>query len=338
MGQIDFLTQQITEKTEKSLSEKKLLDTWEKEYVSLVPTKDVTKLYAQLKEMKERINDLLKSRELITVYETFEKTLTEIQIREGQLKEEKAKLIVDLSNVDTSIQQLESEFVKSDSNKLNIELSNIRLTIQQLQKTRDEASSNMTLATKAKDDIKEASTGLVGLRNGVIRAYEEKESLELLKEALSPRGIKAVVVDYIVPQLEERINKVLGQMSDFRIKLDTQKPTADEEGVKEGLFITIINDLGVEMPYESYSGGEKIKITIAISEALASLMSDIGFRLMDENIISLDKESTESFVEVLTKLQDKFPQLLAISHLQEVKDIFEKKITIIKNNGISQII
>jgi DNA repair exonuclease SbcCD ATPase subunit len=59
---------------------------------------------------------------------------------------------------------------------------------------------------------------------------------------------------------------------------------------------------------------------------------------MDENIVSLDKESTESFVVVLEKLQKKFPQLFVISHLQEVKDIFEKKITVVKVNGTSKII
>jgi len=55
-------------------------------------------------------------------------------------------------------------------------------------------------------------------------------------------------------------------------------------------------------------------------------MNQIGFRIMDENIVSLDKESTEGFVSVLNRLQDKFPQLIVISHLQEVKDIFEKRL------------
>jgi len=108
--------------------------------------------------------------------------------------------------------------------------------------------------------------------------------------------------------------------------------------VKEGLFITIKNDLGEEMPFELYSGGEKVKITIAISEALASLMTSVGFRIMDENIVSLDKESTEGFTAVLKKLQEKFPQLLIISHLQEVKDMFEKRVEIIKVNGVSKVV
>jgi exonuclease SbcC len=196
----------------------------------------------------------------------------------------------------------------------------------------------VSLAQSAEVTIKEANNRLVALKKGMVEAKDQTESLELLKEAFSPRGVKAVIIDYLVPQLEERINGVLSQMSDFRIRLDTQKATVDDEGVKEGLFITVLNDSKEELPFASYSGGEKVKITVAISEALASLMSGVGFRLMDENIVSLDKESTEGFVEVLERLQEKFPQLMIISHLQEVKDMFESKITVVKVNGISKII
>ena len=126
-------------------------------------------------------------------------------------------------------------------------------------------------------------------------------------------------------------------MSDFRISLNTQKVKADGDGVTEGLFITIINDLGEELPYESYSGGEKLKITVAISEALASLQK-CGFRILDEAVVGLDKDSTESFVSVLAKLQENFNQVLCISHIQEVKDMFTDNLNIIKDGGISKII
>jgi exonuclease SbcC len=217
-------------------------------------------------------------------------------------------------------------------------LSTLRITKQGLERDLQEASTGMAISAKAMQTVKEVSEALVEANKGALQVKEDIECLELLKEAFSPRGVKAVVIDYLVPQLEERINGVLSQMSDFRIRLDTQKATVDEEGVKEGLFITVINDHQEELPFASYSGGEKVKITIAISEALASLMNQIGFRIMDENIVSLDKESTESFVVVLEKLQQKFPQLFVISHLQEVKDIFEKKITVVKVNGTSKII
>ena len=77
---------------------------------------------------------------------------------------------------------------------------------------------------------------------------------------------------------------------------------------------------------------------MSIAEALASISGNVGFRIIDEAISSLDDESTESFVEVLTKLQEKYPQVLAISHIPEVKQVFEKQILVKKINGISKII
>ena len=338
-GQIQFLTQQIEEKSVKSIAEKKALELWEKEYISLsTVTIESDGLYSKLEEIRGRIGRLAQSKEIVEKYDSFGKTLEEIRVRGLQLQEEKNKNTVELARAETDIYELEQTLSKVDVNKANIELSEIRTSLSFNRKMMNEESVAMALATNAQKTIEDASGALVELQTSVKRGMEDKECLELIKEAFSQRGVKAVVIDYLVPQLEERINAVLGQMSDFRIRLDTQKATVDEEGVKEGLFITVLNDLNEELPFTSYSGGEKIKIIVAISEALASLMNQIGFRIMDENIVSLDKESTEGFVVVLTRLQDKFPQLLIISHLQEVKDIFEKQVMIIKTNGVSKII
>lgn len=337
-GQIDFLKEQIVEKNLKSEQEKNAFDKWSKDYASLVPVEDTTKLYSELKILKERLLDLSKYESIITKYETLQQTVEQAQTRRVQLESDKNEQNKQLTAVEMEIKALETELNRFDTNRINTDLSNIRLVIQKLRKSKEEAATNVTLSLKAKEHIKTISDELIIAQDLLSKGQGDTESLELLKEALSPRGIKAVVIDYLVPQLEEKINNVLGQMSDFKIRLDTQTAKADEEGIKEGLFITVINDLNEELAFTNYSGGEKVKITIAISEALASLMNQIGFRIMDENIVSLDKESTEGFVVVLEQLQSKFPQLFIISHLQEVKDMFEKRVEIIKVNGISKIL
>ena len=271
-------------------------------------------------------------------YDSFEKTLEEIRVRGLQLQEEKNKNTVELARMETDIYELEQNLGKIDINKINIDLSEIRTALSFNRNSMNNESVAMAMATKAQKTMEDASKALLELQTSVKRVMEDKECLELIKEAFSQRGVKAVVVDYLVPQLEERINGVLSQMSDFRIRLDTQKATADEEGVKEGLFITILNDLNEELPLSNLSGGEGVKVSMAISEALASLANFVGFRVLDECVTSLDAESTESFVEVLLKLQEKFPQVLCISHIPEVKEVFEKKINIIKTNGISKIL
>lgn len=337
-GQIEFLTSQIEEKNVRSTYEQEEFARWEQAGTILPQVKDTTDLYNRLKEIKAKIEILSKSKDVITRYETVKDSIGELRVKVLSLKFEKDEIQAEILIKTSEIMDLDRSISEFDINKINIELSTLRMAKQKAEANRQEALTNIGVVGKVQLEAKEASTGLLELHSASQKVYEDKESLELLKEAFSPRGIKAVVVDYIVPQLEDRINGVLSQMSDFRIRLDTQKATADEEGVKEGLFITVLNDRQEELPYEAYSGGERVKITTSISEALASLVSGVGFRILDENIVSLDKESTEGFVAVLEKLQDNFPQMLLISHLQEVKDLFEHRITIVKTHGISKII
>ena len=102
----------------------------------------------------------------------------------------------------------------------------------------------------------------------------------------------------------------------------------------EGLFINIYNEAGEEFDFNNYSGGEKLKITVAISEALAELQR-ISFRVLDELFVGLDDESTQSFAEIVDTLQSRFSQLICISHLPNIKDAFAERLTVVKQNGIS---
>ena len=336
-GQIDFLGEQIEAKTKQRVAEEEALTKWELGLTKLPLVKDYVDLYGKLNVLRETVSNLLKSKDIIVQHELFQKSLENRNAQQiiwtKKIAEDKASLL----STQLLLKELELSLQKIDVVQINSELSNIILLISQMENKVQNALVGVKMAQSATETIKTSQQALQALTEASRRALEDVETLELLKEALSPRGVKAVVIDYLVPQLEDKINIVLGQMSDFRIRLDTQKPLADDEGVKEGLFIIVINDRKEELPFQSYSGGEKVKITVAISEALASLMSGVGFRIMDENIVSLDSESTEGFVEVLVGLQQKFPQLLIISHLQDVKDIFEKKISIAKINGISKI-
>jgi len=161
--------------------------------------------------------------------------------------------------------------------------------------------------------------------------------LKLLKGAFSPNGIKAMVIDYVLPRLEDKINNILGQVSDFRIQLDTQKKGIGEDTVLEGLFINIFNESGEQLDFQNYSGGQKLKISVAIAEGLASIQQ-CGFRIFDETFIGLDAETIESFSDVLLRLQQNVNQLICISHIQNIKDLFEDKITVKRINGTSNII
>ncbi len=198
-------------------------------------------------------------------------------------------------------------------------------------------TQELTLARYAKKIVEDTEKELILLKEKLSDILNKIDLLEIVKEAFSSKGIKTLVIDHIVPLLETKINEILSQLSDFRIRLDTQRQSADGESMVEGLFININNDIGEEHDFDAFSGGERVKITVAISEALASLQK-CSFRVLDEAIQALDEESTESFIDVLNQLKDRFKQIICISHIQQVKDTFDDSIEVIKENGISRII
>ena len=202
------------------------------------------------------------------------------------------------------------------------------------------ARATMVLETIDRDEaeMKTINNRIISLKNETVEIQEKSRKVGMVKDAFGRNGVETIVIDYLLSSLEDKINVVLAKLSDFRIKLDTQKKSADGENNIEGFFITVCNEMGEEMPYESYSGGEKVRITFAISEALASLGSKkVGFRLVDEAVLALDENSLESFMTVVQTLLTDFNQVFFISHIQDIKDAFDKKINIVKRNGISTV-
>jgi DNA repair exonuclease SbcCD ATPase subunit len=141
----------------------------------------------------------------------------------------------------------------------------------------------------------------------------------------------------LIPKLEDTINETLSKLSDFRIRFETQKSGSGKDTVLEGLFISVINSEGDELNIENMSGGESVKISSAIFEGLASI-SNCSFRIMDETVVGLDEETIQSFAEVMLQLQKNVSQLICISHLTEINDLFEEKLEVIKTNGNSKIL
>jgi exonuclease SbcC len=236
-----------------------------------------------------------------------------------------------------TILYLETELGLLDEPKLVEDLADHRTKVLNLQKE----SQNIKEWKASKETIlkmaQEAKAGIKELENEVKGLSEASMALKAVKEAFGSKGIKIVIIDFFVPKLEDKINEILSKLSDFRVEIDTQKEGADGDNTVEGLFINIIDAQGQRMDFSSYSGGEKLKIVVAISEALASLQN-IGFRILDELFLGLDLESTESFAQVLDQVQSHFKQLFVISHLQAIKDLFSDKLEVIKQNGESIVI
>jgi exonuclease SbcC len=285
-------------------------------------------------KLKEKLNGVDELNKKIINAENTEKQKTEataelalVKSSQTVLNEEIIKLTESI-NKNVSLHE-EQRQVKDDIIKINGKLD----TLMASHNSNNQLLGMASYATKL---IEQSKIDLEVLKKDTEKDIESLESLELLKDAFGPNGIKAMVVDFIIPQLEDRINNILGKLSDMRVRLETQKSGVSEETVLEGLFIMIINGENEEMEYNNFSGGEKIKVSVAINEALAEV-SKIGFRILDETIVALDGDSVQNFIVAMEEILLKVGQVIMISHITELKALFDEKITVTKVNGDSKI-
>lgn len=290
--------------------------------------KKINALKLEIKELEEFEKKLAIAENSQKIIDEAVKDIETITLDQTLLQQKKKALEEELTGVDAVKQEEEkSQKTLSEQN----EIKQMIIGMQMENRGRLMVAQEATLSVnKSKKEVASLSAELKVIN-------EDKEALNAIKDAFGPNGLRAIVIDYVIPNLEDKINNVLQKLSDFRVRLDTQKSGAGKDVVLEGLFITIINGEGQELDFSNYSGGEKLKIVTAISEALAEIQN-IGFRVLDELFIGLDDESISGFTNVMIELQERFSQMICISHLQQIKDIFSDKITVTKINGVSQIV
>jgi exonuclease SbcC len=160
-------------------------------------------------------------------------------------------------------------------------------------------------------------------------AYEE------LREAFSKRGVPAMIIETVVPELERTANELLARMTEGRmhVRIETQREIKTGE-LREALEIIISDELG-SRPYELYSGGEAYRIDFAIRIALSRLLANrAGAQLrslfMDEGFGTQDMRGREHLVSAINSIQDDFDLILVITHIDELKEAFPTRIEVSK--------
>ncbi|MBI2919219.1 MAG: SMC family ATPase [Chloroflexi bacterium] len=176
------------------------------------------------------------------------------------------------------------------------------------------------------------------------RATEDKSLYEELAEAFGKRGIQALIIETVLPELEAEANRLLARMSDnrLRVALETQRQARSRKGdAIETLDINISDELGTR-PYEMYSGGEAFRIDFALRIALSKLLArragaPLPTLFIDEGFGTQDAEGREKLVEAIRSIQDDFDLILVITHMEDMKDAFPVRIEVAKTEAGSTI-
>jgi len=250
-----------------------------------------------------------------------------------------------MADIDRRMSDIQAQLAFSTSNiNINDAAANrsvLQHKIDVFKKARDSiAIPDRTADISAKAAKSEASLtrydGLVDQIDSAKRAFESvrrrSSVYENLVTTFGKNGMQAVLIENVVSIIEQFTNDILDQMQTrFRLSLQTQRETKAGE-TKETLEI-VVYDNGKERMFETYSGGERTMINLALRLSLSRIISSMHGVIMqslflDEVLAALDEVNREEAIKVVAFLSKSFEQIFIISHTNEVKDIIPSSITV----------
>lgn len=267
------------------------------------------------------------------------------------LKDELAAAREAKQNAEERIAAIDAEILAKNNRKAELELQRSAILLETLEL--DKLQANLVALQSQLRNYREQQTTLATLIGGIkaqLAALEkDQEDRDRLAAEMEPKskrwaryqtlikafgrdGIPALIIENAVPQLERIANEILGQMSKGKhyVRFETQKELKSRDGVVETLDI-MIGDWMAERPYETFSGGEQLRIDYAIRFALAELLaqragSKVEFLIVDEGLSSQDQEHRILVLESIMQVKNRFKKVIFITHIEEAKSYFDQVI------------
>ena len=251
--------------------------------------------------------------------------------REARLAREVEGLIRQISEAEESVAQMPD--AEGRLAQLNRELEDLEARLQ------NELARKALLEDRV-ERLAILEKELAESQEFLEQAQEGQGIYQELVGAFGRQGIQAMLIETVVPRLEEEANVLLGRMTDNRmhVKLETQRERRTGSGEPiETLEINVSDELGARN-YEMYSGGEAFRVNLALRIALSRVLSQrtgapLPTLFIDEGFGSQDVSGRERILDVISAIEDDFDKIIVITHLDDLKDMFPVRIEVQKDEN-----
>ena len=259
------------------------------------------------------------------------KQIEELSKRIDQKHKDLAELSKSITTIDSKMagaEQLKSQLssIQQSLTQINEQIRNHEISIQNIQTQLDRAKDSKEKLLKFKSDRSDTENKH--------KIYTE------VANAFGKQGIQAMLIEALIPQIEDETNQLLSKMTDNRLytTLETTRERRTGKGDPiETLDISIADELG-KRSYESYSGGEAFRINLALRIALSKVLArrsgaSLPVLFLDEGFGTQDSIGREKILDTIAAISDQFEKIIVITHLDDLKDAFPTRIEVTKDHA-----
>ena len=287
-------------------------------------------------------------------------------------KDEKTKLMRDLSDKEQSFVKLKKEFDEYEKNKLikekyelSIESCDLKIgvlkdKIKRWEEIQDKISENQkidTLLIKADlrlEELEREKNRIYSLitnsefsitsyqekidnnKKMIVRIKEEEEKEKIYKiylEAYGKNGVTKIIMKTMMPLINSELQRLMEDSCYFKLEININ----DKNEVE---FLMIDNSSGIEKLMTSGSGYEKTIASLALRSVLTKIctLPKPNLVVMDEVFGKISNDNLEMVSEFFVKIKEYFEKVFVISHNPLINNWGDNIVKIKKENNISKVL
>ena len=197
---------------------------------------------------------------------------------------------------------------------------------------------NIALGKQALTAAEKARTQLSEYRNTLGKQKIQLHEWGIVALMCGTNGIRQLIIDQALAQLEPACNRWLGIIAPgFEIAFSTQTDT-DRETFDEG----IIMPNGAIQPWSELSGAQSVAVALAVRLGLAEVggaAQGIHYETLylDEADAWLTGIYQQQFMNMLAKVADTGIDVVAITHIEAVKQMVDQQVEVVSNGNESRV-
>ena len=208
------------------------------------------------------------------------------------------------SNIDAITEKMDELRAISDNNRNK--LTDYKVRREQIIAQINETNSAIDKGRENEKKVKELT--------------EKVENLAVTEEVM--KRFKMTLIGRVRPMLAMFTSDIVSRMTNGRY---TRVDIDDNYTIE-------LYDYGIPYPISRFSGGEQAVVNLALRLAMSQMISvqrgteGLGFIVLDEVFGSADSSRREMIVETLTGIQNIYPQIICITHIESVIDMLQNTI------------
>ena len=264
------------------------------------------------------------------------------ELKKYRLRKETAdELNKEVVNLDKRLVKVKGSLEIYKSQLGNLE-KNLALMLEekkkQLSAVRQEINPYIELKANQQERIEAKQLEVLALKEKIDALLEDQSYISFYIEGF--KRIKMMLFDDLVGRLNELTQEYLSRYtSELSVGISCERQT--KTGTKDEIYIEVNRPEG-SISYAAYSGGERQKIKLSISLALAQVIEEMCNRecdvvFFDEPNNGLDNVGKKANFDILSDIANQGKTVVVIDHDAYFQDSFDNIIAVVKEKGYSRL-